>query len=98
MEFRHAFVGYFFEAGSQITMLAVDDEIDCSLGIFEEQSKPANIDQMACENLRRACANSYPNSFATRAVSLLGECIDRREFMRIAAQIDKVALTCSPEM
>ncbi|WP_240506040.1 hypothetical protein [Erythrobacter colymbi] len=56
MKFLHALVSNLLESGGKIAVFAMDDQIDRSLCVFQEEDETSNVDRMACTRQRQADA------------------------------------------
>lgn len=75
MEFLHALVGNLLEPRCKIAVLAVDDEIDRSLRVFQQKNEPANIQRVPGERQRQAKPESISGRFRSRTAVLYGDFI-----------------------
>jgi len=88
MEFLHALVGNLLEPRCKIAVLAVDDEIDRSLRVFQEKDEAPWVDRIAVEHTPGPGAYRYANCLVSRAVSLQRNCVDQRELVAVAPNAD----------
>jgi hypothetical protein len=54
MKFLHALVSNLLQSWRKIAVFTVDDKIDRSLCVFQEENETSNVDRMACTRQRQA--------------------------------------------
>jgi hypothetical protein len=92
MEFLHPLVGYCLDFGSDISVLTVDDDVHCRLGVFYKKNETTNVDCKTRHCRVGASSDRNPDGFAAGATSLLSEGVDQSQFLRVASQVDEVVV------